>query len=204
MIVDDAKGGRVGNNPNEVSQASLHPSSDPIYSDLADIMFAEYATRQPGRDIAAHFLSFDLASAPDLRSVEADSVDAIFSIGYPTADTSYDTSFDEDWRLLGFDVVSRWWKLYFKPAAPTVWNAPGLVPLNPVNSEDPIPDDLDGMSGAPVFLFTASRTGSPRSALPASLPGVARTAASTSSKPSISGKPCLFTLMRRGPQHETL
>src|SRR3546814_386038 len=38
IVVDDGQGRRVGINPNEVSQAALDPSSDPIYADLADIM----------------------------------------------------------------------------------------------------------------------------------------------------------------------
>ncbi|MFZ5794670.1 MAG: hypothetical protein ACOY4B_09425 [Pseudomonadota bacterium] len=153
IIVDDGQGRRVGINPNEVSQATLDPSSDPNYADLADIMIAEYAPRHPDRDISSHFLSLDLASACDLRSVDPASVDAIFSIGYPTGDTSYDTTFDDEWRLLGIDVVSRWWKLYFKTATRTLWDGAGLVPLDPANTVDPIPDVPDGISGAPVFFI---------------------------------------------------
>jgi len=161
LVVDEAHGRRVGINPNEVSRGVLDPSSDPAYADLADIMIAEYSPRNPGRDLAPHFLSFDLESARDLRTVDPASVDAIFSIGYPTGDTSYDTTFDDDWQLLGVDVVSRWWKLYFKPATPTVWDAAGTVPLEPASNDDPIPDDPDGMSGAPVFFIHGIKAGQP-------------------------------------------
>ncbi|MFB0872680.1 MULTISPECIES: hypothetical protein [unclassified Sphingobium] len=161
LVVEEANGRRVGINPNEVSQGVLDPSSDPAYADLADIMIAEYSPRNLGRDLAPHFLSFDLESARDLRTVDPALVDAIFSIGYPAVDTSYDTTFDDNWQLLGVDVVSRWWKLYFKPAAPTVWDAAGTVALEPANNQDPIPDDPDGMSGAPVFFIHGIKAGQP-------------------------------------------
>ena len=45
MILDVESGRRVAINPNEVSQAVLDPAVDPDYSDLADILLAEYAPR---------------------------------------------------------------------------------------------------------------------------------------------------------------
>ena len=95
----------------------------------------------------------DLLSEPDLRAVPANSIDAIFTLGFPTSDTDYDTSYDENYNVTGVDIVSRWWKLYFCQVEGNSWDKPGLVPLEPARSEDPIPVDHDGMSGAPVFFI---------------------------------------------------
>ncbi|KZC75984.1 hypothetical protein AYR46_20140 [Sphingobium yanoikuyae] len=153
IVVDGNDGRRVGINPNEVSQAVLDPSCDAAYSDLADLLIAEYSTRRPERPIEAHFLSYDLTTAADLQTVDPSAIDAIFSIGYPTVDTSYEPEFDDDWCLVGVDVVSRWWKLYLKLAVATEWDAPGLIPLDPAASKNLLPTDLDGLSGAPVFFI---------------------------------------------------
>lgn len=152
LVVDDESGRRVGINPNEVSQAILDPLSDAALTDVADVMIAEYSTTS-GRDISRHFLALDLDAMPDLRSVPSSSVDGIFSIGYPSIDTSYETSFDKDWNVVGVDVVSRWWKLYFKQTQRNAWDTPGLIPLDAARAGDPLPDDPDGFSGAPVFFL---------------------------------------------------
>ena len=162
MVVDDPGDRRVGINPDEVSQVVLDPSSDPAYADLADIMIAEYTTARPERDLAGRFLNFDLSAAPDLRAVPPGSVDATFCIGYPTSDTSYNPRHDEDWNLTGVDIVSRWSKLYLKKAEPTAWDAKGAVALEPARPEQPILDDPDGISGAPVFFLYGIRARQPR------------------------------------------
>ena len=162
VIVLDGEGGRrVGMNPNEVSQAVLHPSSDPAFADLADIMLAEYSPNQPDRDLAPHFLPLDLAATPDLQSAPSDSVDAIFTIGYPTSDTSYETRFDEEWTVVGVDIISHWWKLYLRQVAPSAWDGPGLIPLVPAREDNPVLEDPDGISGAPVFFIYGMKAHKP-------------------------------------------
>jgi hypothetical protein len=153
IVLDGKDGPRMGMNPSEVSQAVSDPSSDPALADLADIMLAEYSSNQPDRDLAPHFLPLNLATTPDLRSVPSASADAIFTIGYPTSDTSYDTRFDEEWTVIGVDIVSHWWKLYLRQAAPTPWDGPGLIPLVPARENVLVLEDQDGISGAPVFFI---------------------------------------------------
>ncbi|MDR6852673.1 hypothetical protein J2Y54_002193 [Sphingomonas sp. BE123] len=153
MIIDVEGGRRVAINPNEVSQAVLDPAVDPDYADVADILLAEYAPHSAERDLAPHFLQMDLLNVPDLRAVPAGSIDAIFTLGFPTSDTDYETSYDEDYSVTGVDIVSRWWKLYFRQDETNDWDKSGLVPLEPARREDPIPKDHDGMSGAPVFFI---------------------------------------------------
>lgn len=159
IILDIEDGRRVAINPNEVSQAILDSTVDPNYADMADILLAEYAPQSAARDLAPHFLQMDILEVPDLRAVPADSIDAIFSLGFPTSDTDYDTSYDEDYNVTGVDIVSRWWKLYFRQDESTIWDKPGLVPLAPARSGDPIPEDPDGMSGAPVFFIHGMKQG---------------------------------------------
>lgn len=153
IVLDVEDQRRMAINPNEVSQAVLDPISDPDYSDMADVMLAEYATRSTGRDLAPYFLDLDLLEVPDLRSMSSSSIDAIFTLGFPTSDADYITNYDDDYNITGVDIVSKWWKLYFKEDTPTDWDKPGLTPLEPASSDDPIPDDHDGMSGAPVFFI---------------------------------------------------
>lgn len=153
LILDVEGGRRVAINPNEVSQTVLHSEADPDFADLADIMLAEFAPRSTEGDLAPHFLQMDLLSVPDLRSAPADSIDAIFALGFPTGDTDYNTSYDEEYNVTGVDIVSRWWKLYFRQVEADVWDKPGLVPLETARSGDPIPADHDGISGAPVFFI---------------------------------------------------
>ena len=153
IVIDVEDGRRVAINPNEVSQAVLDPISDPNYSDIADVMLAEYATQTTGRDLAPYFLDLDLLEVPDLRSMPSGSIDAIFTLGFPTSDADYVTSYDDDYNITGVDIISRWWKLYFREDEPTAWDTLGLTPLEPAKSGDPIPDDHDGMSGAPVFFI---------------------------------------------------
>lgn len=161
IILDVEDGRRVAINPNEVSQAVFDSTVDLRYADLADILLAEFAPQSVARDLAPYFLQMDLLKVPDLRAVPADSIDAIFTLGFPTSDTDYDTSYDEDYNITGVDIVSRWWKLYFRQDESTVWDKPGLVPLTPARSEDPIPQDPDGMSGAPVFFIYGMRQQNP-------------------------------------------
>jgi len=162
IVLDVEDSRRVAVNPNEVSQAVLDAASDPGHSDLADMLLAEYAPRSTGRDLRPHFLDLDLLSIPDLRQTPAASLDVIFTLGFPTSDTDYDTSFDDDYNVTGIDIVSRWWKLYFRQDQPTEWDKPGLVPLEPARSEDQIPDDPDGMSGAPVFFISGMKQREPK------------------------------------------
>lgn len=162
VIILDVEGGqRVAVNPNEVSQAVLDPASDPDYADVADILLAEYATRSTMRDLGRHFLDLDLLSVPDLRQVPASSIEAIFTLGFPTSDTDYDTSFDEDYNITGVDIVSRWWKLYFVQAEADAWDRPGLVALEPARDQEPVLKDPDGISGAPVFFIHGMRDRKP-------------------------------------------
>lgn len=161
MILDVESGRRVAINPNEVSQAVLDPADDPDYADVADILLAEYAPQSPERDLAPHFLQMDLLNVPDLRAVPASSVDAIFTLGFPTSDTDYDTTYDQDYNVTGVDIASRWWKLYFRQDEANGWDKPGLLPLEPARSEDPIPEDHDGMSGAPVFFIYGMKQRNP-------------------------------------------
>jgi hypothetical protein len=154
VIVIDAEDDRaVGVNPNQVSQVVLDPSSDPAFVHLADILLAEYAPNPGGRDLSPHFLPLDLTATSDLRTIPADSIMAIFTIGYPTSDTDYDPSVDAAGNFLGLSIVSRWTKLYFRPVTPDDWDRPGLVPLIPARHEDPVLADPDGISGAPVFFI---------------------------------------------------
>jgi hypothetical protein len=153
IVLDVEDQRRVAINPNEVSQAVPDPISDPDYSDIADVMLAEYATHSTGRDLTPYFLDLDLLEVPDLRSMPAESIDAIFTLGFPTSDADYITNYDDDYNITGVDIISRWWKLYFREDALTVWDKPGLIPLEPARTGDPIPDDHDGMSGAPVFFI---------------------------------------------------
>lgn len=161
MILDVENGRRVAINPNEVSQAVLDPAADPGYGDVADLLLAEYAPRGTERDLAPHFLQMDLLSVPDLRAMPASSIDAIFTLGFPTSDTDYDTSYDEDYNVTGVDIVSRWWKLYFRQVEADIWDKSGLVPLEPARSLDPIPQHHDGMSGAPVFFIHGMKQRNP-------------------------------------------
>lgn len=162
IVVDDPGDRRVGINPDEVSQVVLDVAADPVYADLADIMIAEYSTVRPDRNLDARFLKFDVSASPDLRAVAAAAVDAIFCIGYPTSDTSYEPRHDEDWNLTGVDIVSRWSKLYLKVAEPTEWDAAGVIALEPARAEEPILDDPDGISGAPVFFIYGIKARQPR------------------------------------------
>lgn len=161
LVLDGEDGRRVALSPNEVSQTVLDPSSDSGLADLVDVMLAEYSSNRPGRDLAPHFLPLDLKATPDLQSVPPASVDAIFTIAYPTSDTTYDTHFDEDWTIVGVDIISRWWELNLQHAAPTPWDKPGLIPLVPARDKDPIPQDPDGISGAPVFFIHGTKVGQP-------------------------------------------
>jgi len=161
IVLDGESGRRVGLNPNEVIQAVMDPVSDPALADLADIMLAEYSSNQPGRDLAPHFLKLDLAATPDLRSAPSEMIDAIFTIGYPTGDTSYNSHFDEEWNVIGVDIVSRWRKLYFRQAPATAWDTPGLIPLDPAKDDDLALEDPDGISGAPVFFVYGIKAGQP-------------------------------------------
>ncbi len=162
IVVDGEAGRRVGLNPNEVIQAVMDPSSDPALADLADIMLAEYSVKQPGRNLAQHFLSLDMAATPDLPAVRPEMIDAIFTIGYPTGDTSYDSNFDEEWNVTGVDIVSRWRTLSFRQAPATPWDTSGLIPLETAKDDDAPLVDPDGISGAPIFFIYGIKARKPR------------------------------------------
>jgi hypothetical protein len=119
IVVDVEAGRRVAINPNEVSQAILDPAADPGYADMADIMLAAYAPRSTDRDLSPHFLDLDLLTVPDLRQIPGGSLNVIFTLGFPTSDTDYNTSYDDNYTITGVDISSRWWKLYFSVAEPT-------------------------------------------------------------------------------------
>jgi len=153
IVLDVGNGQRVAINPNEVGQAVLGPEADVDDAYLADMLIAEYAPRSTERDLSPHFLQMDLLNVPDLRAMVASSIDAIFTLGFPTSDTDYSTFYDDDFNVTGVDIVSRWWKLYFRQDDANVWDKRGLVPLEPARSEDPLPIDPDGLSGAPVFFI---------------------------------------------------
>lgn len=161
IVADKSDGRSVGINPNEAAQGRLDPSDDISLADVADILIAEFPAQMPDGNLAANFLRFDISEAPDLRSVPQDYVSAIFAIGYPTADTSYDSEFDDDGNIVSVDIMKHWVLLYLRQEALSAWDAPGLMPLVPANGFTEVLAEPDGISGAPVFFIYGLHTGRP-------------------------------------------
>lgn len=153
ILLDGANKRFVGLTPNEVAQTILDPSSDPDFGDLADILIAEYRPRPSARDIARHFYPLDLNGMPDLNVSDYGSDDPVFAIGFPLAASTYEPTYDEDSELTGADVVSRWVKLYLKPAPVTSWDWSGMIPLVAASDQVHVLEKPDGISGSPVFFI---------------------------------------------------
>ncbi len=161
VAIVDGEGDRaIGVTPRKVSQAYLEASSDPEMADAADLLVAEFTPVDGTRDLSRNFIRMDLATIPDLTSVDPATIDAVFCIGYPTGVVAYEPFFDHDWNLLGVDIRSRWVKLYLDRAPRTPWDSPGLVALVPSPGQAFL-DEPDGISGAPVFFVHGIRARSP-------------------------------------------
>lgn len=161
IVADKSDGRPVGINPDEAAQGRLDPSEGMSLADVADVLIAEFPATMPDGNLASNFLRFDIAEAPDLRSVSEDEVSAIFAIGYPTADTFYDSEVDDDGNVISVDILKQWVLLYLRREAPSEWDAPGLMPLGPANGFTDILAEPDGISGAPVFFIYGLHTGRP-------------------------------------------
>lgn len=161
-ILEDAGAKRVGLSPDEVTQILPAEESDRAFDDATDILMAEYRAKPAGRDPSPHFLSLDLEHTPDLRAVPPGSVDVMFAIGYPSADESYEPSHDDEYNVVGADIVSRWVKLYLAQVPRTDWDARGLTPLGPAQDNVHVLDEPDGISGSPVFFLYDFRARSPK------------------------------------------
>lgn len=150
LIVDEPDGRKVALTPNEASRAVLKL---PEQANLADIFLAEYASERNSRNLASQFFALNIDATRDLRSVSPEKVVLIFSIGYPTRFSSFETSFDEEESSVkGLDVTSRWVKLYLQPAAADAWDQENRVPLKLHERYQAEIGDPDGFSGSPVFF----------------------------------------------------
>jgi len=116
-----------------------------------DIQFVAYDETRNGRDLARHFIDINFAELPDLRSVPKDHLVAIFAIGYPSASTSYDFDFDDEYNPQNIEVIYRFGKLVLS----NNWSESMDLHLQLCQHEK-YPDtinNLDGFSGGPVFFF---------------------------------------------------
>lgn len=144
---------RKGLTPHEATRIDPDPNLDKSYQDAEDIFLAEYRSRPGGALIDPLFFKFDLDDAKDLSQVDSDSVDLIFTIGYPAAFADYNPEYGPDWETVGLQMVSRWVKFYLDPAERDVWDRPALIPLKMrADQHEPLAQP-DGLSGAPVFFI---------------------------------------------------
>ena len=142
-------GVKVGLSPNAVTKVRMQNLE---HSNLDDVLLLEYDNVRGTRNLRGLFLDLDLAHT--LETVAPESVQAIFSVGYPTAHGDVDFEIDDEGNATDMNMELRWVKLYLTP------DKPG--PLDPENRrpmvQDPRADqetiDPDGMSGAPVFFIS--------------------------------------------------
>src|ERR1700739_871199 len=109
IIVDDKDtGGKVAVTPNETASINY---GNVEYRFAEDVQFVLYEESRNGRNLSHYFVDIDLETLPDLRAVRKDQLVAIFSIGYPSAWTSYDFELDDDWVPQDMEVTHRFGKL---------------------------------------------------------------------------------------------
>ncbi len=162
IILDEAGKRVVGLTPDEVAQTILDSDSDSDFSDLADILIAEYRPRPGGRDLAPHFYPLDLDTTPDLDMVGEGAADPVFAIGFPSADSSYEPTYDEESGLTGAEIVSRWVKLYLKRAHVIGLDWKGMIPLVAASDKAHVTEKPDGNSGSPVFFIYDANAHAPK------------------------------------------
>ncbi len=150
LILDEPDGRKVALTPNEATRAIF---SVPAQKNLEDISLAEFRSVRSGRNLDPQFLRLDLDTTADLQIVPPEKVVLIFAIGYPTSFSSAEIIIDEDDGVTGFDVISRWCKLYLTPAERTNWDHDFRFPLQIHEDYHANIGDPDGFSGSPVFFI---------------------------------------------------
>jgi hypothetical protein len=149
IIVDDKDtGGKVAVTPNEAASINY---GNVEYRFAEDVQFVLYEKSRNGRNLSRYFVDIDLEALPDLRAVRQDKLVAIFSIGYPSASTSYDFELDDDGVPQDMGVTHRFCKLILA----NDW-AEGMEFHLTLRQHENYPEtiaDLDGFSGSPVFFF---------------------------------------------------
>jgi hypothetical protein len=143
----EPNGTKIGLSPNTVSEVKFDEEE---HTNLQDLLLLEYENTRGKRNLRGLFLDLDLAHT--LETVPSASVQAIFSIGYPTAFGDINTKCDDEGIVTTMSMELRWVKLYLMVSE--------AAPLDPENRrpmvQDPKADqetiDPDGMSGAPVFF----------------------------------------------------
>jgi len=155
LILDDLNEGKVALTPNEVTQV-IFPV--PEHKNLEDISLVEYHSKRNNRNLDPHFFQLDLNHTADLRSVPPEMVLLIFSIGYPTRFSSFDTSYDDEYNTTGYEIISRWCKVYLTKTEPTAWDRESRIPLRVHEDWHAEIGDPDGFSGSPVFFLYQDET----------------------------------------------
>ena len=149
IIIDDKEtGGKVAITPNEATGITYNKVE---YRFAEDVQFVQYQADRDGRDLSRYFVDIDLEGLADLRAVSQNQLVAIFSIGYPSAWTSYDFDLDDDWAPRDMEVTHRFGKLIFANG----WTE-GMEFHLTLRQHPNYPEtiaDLDGFSGSPVFFF---------------------------------------------------
>lgn len=148
IVEDAATGGKVAVTPNEAAK--------PTYANLEyrfaeDIQFVTYQANRNGRDLSGFFANIGFETLADLRTVPKERLVAIFAVGYPSANTSYDFGFDEDARPTNAEVIFRLGKLILS----NDWSD-GMEFHLTLRQHEKYPEtikDFDGFSGSPVFFF---------------------------------------------------
>lgn len=142
-------GRKVGLSPNVVSRPRVETIP---HRNLEDLLILGYEDTRNGRDLRSLFLNIDLETT--LETVNPETIEASFAIGYPTCGDTNDVKFDEDYQPTSFDMEMRWAQLYLKldEAAPMdTENRRAMVPDPKAGQVMLVPD---GMSGAPVFFVS--------------------------------------------------
>ena len=150
IILNDEGDKKVGLTPNGVTKIVFH---DAEAQNLKDIALVEYASDREGRDVSRHFYRLDLDANCDLNSIPPERIVLIFSIGYPSAFSSFETTFTAEYEATGLDITSRWCKLYMERAQPGPWDLPFRIPVKLHSGYAAEIGDPDGFSGSPVFFI---------------------------------------------------
>lgn len=155
VVILESDEGRIALSPSEVVQILGFESTS---KDVGDIVLAEYRSEQRGAQLSPHFYNLDIEGAADLRRVPKDNVQVIFTVGYPSRFTDYDTVISEAGDITGANLVSRWAKIYLQQTPTLGIDREGLVPFEVHEDYQIDLGDPDGFSGAPVFFVYLDET----------------------------------------------
>ena len=149
LMINNEEGANYGLTPRESTKVEMHDDSDRT---LEDILVTTYEKLVDGPEIQKYFLELNADKIVDLQGLDCGNVIAIFAIGFPRAQSSFESTFDEVFEPISLHVTANYTPLYLEFSEPSAWDQPHRIPMTLHPGYTNGIGDPDGYSGSPVFL----------------------------------------------------